>query len=66
LLFGARGQVAERADDLLARAFGSEVAFDQEVVEVGLAADGPRSFADVHTLDTIKKEKRERVKRNRQ
>jgi hypothetical protein len=53
LLFGTRGQVAERADDLLAGALGGEAAFDEEVVAVGLAANGPRGFADVHTLDTI-------------
>jgi len=36
LLFGAGREVAERADDLLAGAFGSEVAFDEQVVGVGL------------------------------
>jgi hypothetical protein len=45
-------------------AFGSEVAFDQEVVEVGLAFVGPRGFAEVHSLDTIKKDNAEEVKQN--
>ena len=34
---GARAEIAERADDLLAGALGSEGAFDQDVIEVGLA-----------------------------
>ncbi len=64
LLLGTRREVAEGADDLLAGAFGSEVAFDEEVVEVGLAADRPRSFADIHTRSTIKTLKGERVETN--
>jgi hypothetical protein len=64
LLFGTRGEVAERADDFLAGAFGSEVAFDEEVVEVGLALVGPRGFADVHSLDTIKNDGNKEVKSN--
>ena len=34
---GTRAEIAKRADDLLAGAFGSEGAFDQDVIEVGLA-----------------------------
>ena len=66
MLLGTRREIAEGADDFLAGALGSEVAFDEEVVEVGLAVDRPRSFADVHTLDTIKEDKEEQVKSNRQ
>ena len=44
----ARAEVAEGADDFLARAFGSEDAFDKDVVDVGLAFVSPRGFADVH------------------
>jgi hypothetical protein len=33
---GARAEIAERADDFLAGTFGSEDAFDEEIVEIGL------------------------------
>ena len=45
---GTRAEVAEGADDFLAGAFGSENAFDEEVVDVGLAFVSPRGLADVH------------------
>ena len=45
---GTRTEIAERADDFLTRALGSEDAFDEDVIEVGLAFVSPRGFADVH------------------
>lgn len=52
VLFGARAEIAERANDLLAGSFGGADAFDEEIVGVGLTLVVPRSFADIHILDT--------------
>ena len=52
VLFGAGTEIAERADDFLARPLGSDDAFDEEIVGVGLALVVPRGFADIHILDT--------------
>jgi hypothetical protein len=52
ILLGAATEIAERTDDLLARSFGGDDAFDEEIVGVGLAFVGPRGFADIHNLDT--------------
>jgi hypothetical protein len=52
LLFGTGREVAERADDLLAGAIGSEVAFDEQVAGVGFVLVGPRGLADIHSLYT--------------
>jgi hypothetical protein len=40
-------EVAERTDNFLAWAFGSENTLDEDVVGVGLAFVGPRGFADL-------------------
>ena len=45
---GTRMEVAERTDNFLAWAFGSEDPLDEDVVGVGLAFVGARGFADVH------------------
>ena len=52
VLEGTGAEVAERADNFLAGTLGSEDAFDEEKVRVGLALVSPRGFADVHSLDT--------------
>ena len=48
LAAGTGAQVAERADYFLAGPLRSEHAFDEQVIEVGLALVSPRSLADVH------------------
>jgi hypothetical protein len=58
-----RAEVAQRADNFLAGTFGCENAFDEEIVEIGFAFIGVRSFADIHRLlDTIRTWKRRAIK----
>ena len=48
VLGGSRLQGTERADDALARAVGSLVGFDQEVIEVGFPLDSLGGTANEH------------------
>lgn len=45
---GTRTEIAQRVDDFLAGALGSEDTLDEDVIEVGLAFGSPRGFADIH------------------